>query len=170
MDTDTRTQIILAALAATPAVTEPTTNSKGTVIASADETHRYNVTRKAMDITLMTSPTSSLSRSIDLVDGAFDAARDTSKAFSAVITGVTIEGTSRRAIVALKTRVSEKNPEGAETARTDRTDTAAGALMAREANALVGHRVMVYLEMEVTRNDRNVRIVRHLVDLGVNQD
>lgn len=60
-------------------------------------------------------------------------------------------------------------PDGVEVIRTDRTDTPEGLITARLATGLVGHRVLVYKAHETLKNDQNrrVKILRHLVDLGV---
>lgn len=174
MNDQTRTDIILAALNAVGPVTEPTTNAAGALVASAGETWEFAVEQKAMEIMLMTAPDSRLTRRLGLVSSAHDRDNKTSKAFSGVITDVTIEQPSTRALVSVK---SPSGNKPIETARTDRTDTAFGALMARRAHALIGHRVMVYLEMEefVGRNGDSAgqvvksRTIRHLVDLGPSQ-
>lgn len=59
-------------------------------------------------------------------------------------------------------------PEGTEVIRTDRTDTPEGMIVAKQASALVGHKVIVFKAHEALKNDANrkVKILRHLVDLG----
>lgn len=166
MDTKTRTDLLIAAMNAVGPVSEPTTNSKGTEIASAAETWEFNVEQKAMEIMTMSADGSRLSRSLDVVATAHDKSHQGSKAFSATLKDLSIESSSRRAILTLRGRGADED----EQVRTDRTDTARGALMARTAKALVGHRVMVYIEMEETPQGRKVRILRHLTDLGPDQD
>jgi hypothetical protein len=59
-------------------------------------------------------------------------------------------------------------PEGLEAIRTERTDTVDGLLMAKEATALIGHRVVVYKIQEPIKNGtQKVRVLRQVTDLGV---
>jgi hypothetical protein len=58
-------------------------------------------------------------------------------------------------------------PEGLETIRTQRTDTSDGLLLAKEASSLIGHRVVIFkINEPIGDGKRNVRVVRHLTDLG----
>lgn len=166
LDSKTRTDLLLAAMNAVGTVTEPTTNSKGTVVASVQETWQHLVEQKAMQILTMGSEGSQFARTLDVVATAHNRDYKGSKAFSAVIKGVELEKSSRRLVVTLRANGADED----EFVRTDRTDTGRGAMMAREANALVGHRAMVYIEMEETSAGRKVRILRHLSDLGPNQE
>lgn len=88
--------------------------------------------------------------------------------FVAVLLGVKIEATSTRAVLRLAVEPGANAPEGIESIRTDRTDNRDGARMARRAQGLVGHRVVVFKAMEEMsgRTDRKVRVAAHLVDLG----
>ncbi|WP_114906765.1 hypothetical protein [Ornithinimicrobium murale] len=166
LDSKTRTDLLLAAMNAVGAVAQPTTNSNGAVVASVSETWQHKVEQKAMEILTMGSEGSQFARALDVVATAHDKQIDTSKAFSAVIQSIELHGNSKRVLVTLHAKGADED----ETVRTDRTDTGRGALMAREVNALVGHRVMVYIEMERMSNGNKVRILRHLTDLGPNQE
>lgn len=166
MDSKTRTDLLIAAMNAVGPVSDPTTNSRGTEIASAAETWEFQVEQQAMKIMTMAAEGSRLSRALDVVATAHDRDFKGSKAFSATLKAVDIEPSSKRGILTLRARGAEED----EQVRTDRTDTARGALMVRLAKALEGHRVMVYIEMEETPQGRKVRILRHLTDLGPDQD
>ena len=94
-----------------------------------------------------------------------------SKTFTATIVGGKIETSSTRVVVKLKTRPSERNPEGVEEARTERTDTPAGREMSQRLRALKGHRVAIWVEIEqIPGSDRRVRVVRHVEDLGLDPE
>lgn len=169
LDSKTRNDLLLAAMTAVGPVNEPTTNSNGAVVASVKETWEHLVEQKAMEILTMGAEGSRFSRALDVVATAHDKQIDTSKAFSAVVKGIEFHPKSKRVIVTLRTKRANGAEED-EVVRTDRTDTGRGALMARQVNALVDHRVMVYIEMEKMANGNKVRILRHLTDLGPNQE
>lgn len=118
------------------------------------------VAMAAARITAMLSEGSMISRAIEQVDA--------SVSFPATILGVEIEKSSKRAVLTLRTRPSDRNPDGVEKARTERYDHPLGREMARRARSLTGHRVVVSIERESTSDgQRKVRVVRHLEDLGV---
>lgn len=167
LDSKTRLELMIAAMNAVgPVPAEPTRSSSGAEIASPTEQWEFDVEQKAMEIMTMASQGSRFSRALDVIATAHDRSVSSSKAFSATVKGVEIEERSRRAVLTVRARGAEED----EQVRTDRTDTGRGALMARTAKALVGHRVMVYIEMEETSQGRKVRILRHLTDLGPDQD
>lgn len=166
LDSKTRSDLLLAAITAVGQVTEPTTNSNGAVVASAKETWEHLVEQKAMELLVMGSESSRFSRALDVIATAHDKQIDTSKAFSTVIRDIEFHAKSKRVVVTLRANDADED----EVVRTDRTDTGRGALMARQVKALVGHRVMVYIEMERMTNGNKVRILRHLTDLGPNQE
>ena len=65
------------------------------------------------------------------------------------------------------TKVSEHAPDGTETARTERTDSALGLAMARRLRGLVGHRIAVWVDVQTMSNSANkVRVITHVEDLG----
>ena len=104
-----------------------------------------------------------MSRLIDAVHG--------SKVFTAVITGVAKEHSSTRGLVTLRTRPSQFHPDGVEQARTERTDSPDGLLMARTLRGLTGHRVALWIEEQTTGDGaRKVRIIQHVKDLGRAED
>lgn len=90
---------------------------------------------------------------------------DACKVFDGVIEKVEAETTSTRGLITLATAVSKWSPDGKEQVRTERTDNAAGKLMARTLHDLIGHRVRLWVEV-VTTTKGSARIVRHAKDLG----
>lgn len=90
---------------------------------------------------------------------------DKCKVFDGVVESVEVEEKSTRALITLVTGVSKWSPDGREQVRTDRTDKAAGKLMARQLHDLIGHRVRLWVEV-VTTTKGSARIVRHAKDLG----
>lgn len=59
-------------------------------------------------------------------------------------------------------------PAGYEIVRTDRTDDPEGLMVASEAKALLGHRILVWVILEPWASDANrkTRVLVHLMDLG----
>lgn len=113
-------------------------------------------------IMAMVAPDSAISR---FARGVMNA-----KVFSGTVVGLEKEVSSTRAIVTLRTRPSDHNPDGFEKVRTDRTDSDYGLRMARRARSLVGHRVLVWVEIEtMAKGDRKVRVLRHIEDAGLDQ-
>lgn len=93
-----------------------------------------------------------------------------SKKFVGTVVGVKREKSSTRGVVELftgtKQEIDGMDP-GYERVRTDRTDSASGLMVASEAKSLIGHRVLVYVNVEDMRNStKKVRVLVHLVDLG----
>jgi hypothetical protein len=151
MDHEQRLQIVTAAVAAVGAV-------------GADQAAWHGwVDEMIARLTAMCAETSPAARLIEQIER--------SKTFTATIVGGKIEASSTRVVVKLKTRPSERNPEGIEEARTERTDTPAGKAMSQRLRALKGHRVAIWVEVEpIPGSDRKVRVVRHVEDLGVDRD
>lgn len=93
------------------------------------------------------------------------------KSFIGTVVSVKKEESSTRAIITLNTgtdREFDGIPAGCETVRTDRTDDPDGLIMAKKAQSLKGHKVLVYIELEAMKgSDRKVRVLRHIVDKGV---
>lgn len=142
-------QIVLAAISAAGPVTEGD-QSEWTV----------RVHDMAARIATMCSPSSSVSK---VVNGVAD-----SKVFTATVIGITKESSSTRGLVTLKTRPSKFHEDGVEQARTERTDSAVGKAMARRIRALVGHRVVLWVEVETVGDGASkVRVVRWVEDLGL---
>jgi hypothetical protein len=151
MDYNQRLQIVTAAVAAVGAVGDDQAAWQGRV----DE--------MIARLTAMCAETSPAARLIEQVER--------SKTFTATIVGGKLEASSTRVVVKLKTRPSERNPDGVEEARTERTDTPAGRAMSQRLRALKGHRVAVWVEIEqIAGSDKRVRVVRHVEDLGVDAD
>jgi hypothetical protein len=144
VDTDVKRQVILAAITAAGPI---------------DDTWHERVKDAARRITVMLADDSPVARTIDQI-GA-------STAFTGVITSVTREASSTRAIVTLRTKATPRNLSGEESLRTERTDSPDGLAMARRLRALKGHRVLIWKEVESVRGgDVKVRMVRHVEDLG----
>ena len=94
------------------------------------------------------------------------------KTFVGTVVSVKKEASSTRAIVTLNTgtaRVHDGVVAGCETVRTDRTDDPDGLLMAKKVQSLKGHKVLVYVELEPGKNNdpRRFRVLRHIVDKGL---
>lgn len=160
-DASVRTQVILAAIAAS---------------GERDEAWMSRVISNTRDIALLTSERSDLAK---LVDNLLDPGV---KVFPGTVVGVKREAASTRAVVFLDTGTDHvikgnkrvpinpftKEPveEGIEFVRTDRTDTELGLSLARQVKALKGHRVLVFMKMEEMSNGNKVRTLIGLVDQG----
>ena len=156
-----RTQIVLGAVnAATAKLLALTAQAAGD---TAELTRLPDlealIAQSAAEITAAVDPKSALSRLIDAVHG--------SKVFTAVVTEVVREQSSTRGLVTLRARPSQFHPDGIEQARTERTDSPDGLLMARTLRGLTGHRVALWIEEQTTGNGaRKVRVIQHVKDLG----
>jgi hypothetical protein len=94
---------------------------------------------------------------------------ENSKNFTAIVGPIVKEKSSTRGLVKLKTKPSGHSPEGQETARTDRTDNPEGKAMAKRLQSLLGHRVLLWVEVEEyssSNGSGKVRVIRHVEDLG----
>jgi hypothetical protein len=128
-----------------------------------DEEHPGEWDAKVQDaaarIAVMCSPTSSVSKTVQSVANA--------KVFAAQVVKITKEASSTRGLVTLKTKPSKFHEDGIEQARTERTDTASGLTMARRIRSLVGHRVLLWVEVEsIADGASKVRVIRWVEDLG----
>lgn len=96
------------------------------------------------------------------------------KTFVGHVVGVRKEASSTRGIVTLFTatdRAKDGIPAGCEEARTERTDNAFGLHTARRLRELIGHKVLVWVEVETYGNGAGkVRVVRHVQDLGLSEE
>lgn len=100
------------------------------------------------------------------------------KTFFGTVLSVRREESSTRGVVSLKTRPSKFHPDGIEDARTDRTGSKdapeGGRELAKLLTTLVGHRVQLWVELEVPANaepgSKGFRVIRHVKDLGVDKD
>lgn len=95
-----------------------------------------------------------------------------SKKFVATVLYLGKEAKTNRGFVVLKTKPSDQNPEGIETARTEIIDwdTKSGEAyeFGKYVRSLTGHRVFVYIELQEAKSTgRKVRILQHVEDLGV---
>lgn len=80
------------------------------------------------------------------------------------------EHSSTRGVVTLHTG-TERSDDGNEQIRTERTDNPVGLAMAKQVKDLVGHKVVVWVEVEQTKNGQSkVRVLRHVEDRGVDRD
>ena len=101
-----------------------------------------------------------------------------SKTFFATVLKVAREESSTRGLVTLKTRPSKFHPDGEETARTERTGSKdapeSGRELARLLQTLQGHRVQLWVELEIPDNaepgSKGFRVIRHVKDLGVDKE
>jgi hypothetical protein len=124
---------------------------------------RLRVLENAGSFTAMLAPTSDVSKVIDSVQG--------SKVFPATILAIKKEDSSTRGLATLKTRVSDRNPEGTEQARTERSDSPIGMAMARKLRGLRYHKVLVWVDVQTMSNSTNkVRVISHVEDLGEDPD
>jgi hypothetical protein len=114
----------------------------------------------AAAITAACQPGSQISKVVEQVTN--------SKTFVATIVKVTKENSSTRGVVTLRTTPNEHHPDGIETARTERTDNPIGRSMARRLVKLVGHRALLWVEVEAIANgSRKSRVIRHVEDMGL---
>ncbi|GAB2733899.1 hypothetical protein [Nocardioides pakistanensis] len=153
MDSATRTNITAAAVM-----------SAGPVTAYEDRA-AYNaaVHENAVSIAIMASESGSIGKALTQIENC--------KIFSGTVVSVKKEKSSTRGVITLNTgtdRAREGVPEGCEQVRTERTDNPIGLAMARKMREMIGHRVLVWVEVEEINNGANkVRVLRHAEDLGV---
>lgn len=118
------------------------------------------VAARAVEIVALLSERSSVSQAVAQIEA--------STAFATTIVAVELERLSKRALVTMRSRPTERRPDGIEHARSERYDDPLGRLMAQRLRSLVGHRVTMWIEREAATSspDRKVRVIRHVVDLG----
>ena len=122
------------------------------------------VKANAKRLTGMLSEHSPVAKTIDMIDEA--------KKFPATILYVGKEPKTNRAFVVIKTKPTDDNPDGIETARTEIVDWAGKSGEAYDfakqtRDNLTGHRVFVYIDLQIAKNTgRKVRILQHVEDLG----
>jgi hypothetical protein len=143
------------------------------------DTWKATVTSIALDLLGLADERSDLSKAILTIEGAADETNKRFKRFTGAVLRVEKERSSTRGVVtfvATKPTTQESRdainggnlPMGQEQFRTERTDNPVGRAMARKMRALIGHRVLVYIDVEPTKGGgRGVRTVRHVVDLGL---
>jgi hypothetical protein len=163
-----------AAFAAASAQATKDFDAAFSLFTDASAAYDQNLKASARDIKVMLGERSRIGAQLAALDKALDADNDGGKVFVGTIVGVTKEASSQRAQVTLFTgtdRPVEGVPVGCERVRTDRTDNLDGRAIARAAQLLIGHRVTVYVEIEVIRGGATkVRVARHFEDNGVNPD
>ncbi|MPV51020.1 hypothetical protein GCG21_13595 [Pseudactinotalea sp. HY160] len=128
---------------------------KGTDESDAD--YQTRVKTQAISLRIMTGETSPVSRAVAQIDAC--------KVFTATVVKVVKEKSSTRGKITLKTKPSKWNEDGVEYARTERSDNPDGMAMAKRLNALKGHRVLLWVEVEEFDGGK-VRVIRHVEDLG----
>jgi hypothetical protein len=152
LDAKERNDIILGAVAMTGPVGESQ--------AEWDAKLKSN----AKSLALMLNDNSDVARSIAMLADC--------KNFTGTILGVQKEASSTRGFIAFKTVESKFSPDGIEVARTERTDSndEAKAFASRLRKELIGHRVLVWIEMQETKSGQKVRILQHVQDLGLDPE
>jgi len=141
-------QIVLAAVSATG----PMGNDQNDWMVSIQD--------MAARITAMCTPNSSVAKVIQGVAN--------SKVFTGVVLGIVKEDSSTRGVVTIRGRPSKFHEDGIETARTERTDSPVGLAMAKRIRRLVGHRIVLWVEVEQIRDGSSkTRVIRHVEDLGM---
>lgn len=152
LDTKERNDIILGAVAMTGPVGESQSEWDAKLKANAKS------------LSLMLNDNSDVAKSINMLAEC--------KNFVGIILGVQKEESSTRGFVALKTTPSKFNDEGIESVRTERTDSSeeAKAFASRLRRELVGHRVLVWVEMQETKSGQKVRVLQHVQDLGLDPE
>lgn len=150
-----------------------------TALASYDQdiaAYDQQVKANARDIKVMLGDRSRIVEQLDALDKALDPDNDGGKVFPGTIVSVAKEESSKRAIVTVFTGTDREAkgkdgtvlPAGHEQVRTDRTDNPDGRAIARAAQLLIGHRVLLYVELEAMRSGTGkARVARHFEDLGV---
>ena len=144
LDEATRTQVILAAV-----------GSAGPV---GDDKAEWSakVRAQAVTIAVMLGEQSSVAQ-------ALNAFGRSEKPFPATILGGRKEVSSTRVVVRFNNKDGEQ-----EEIRTDRTDGPEGLAMANIVRGLVGHKVLIWKEIEEYNGGKGkVRVLRHIEDWGV---
>lgn len=88
------------------------------------------------------------------------------KVYTAVVDSIKKETKSTRGLVTLKVKPSTYAKDGVEQIRTERTDRPDGLAMAKRIKGLVGHKVLIFKEIEVMANGNKSAVIRHVRDLG----
>lgn len=88
------------------------------------------------------------------------------KVYSAVVDAIQKEKKSTRGLVTLKVKPSTYAKDGIEQVRTERTDRPDGLAMAKKIKGLIGHKVVIFKEIEVMANGNKSAVIRHVKDLG----
>lgn len=178
-------QIILAALSAAGPIIPLTKEEKsarknGEAVRDPQTEWDQNVKAIARNIKTMLRPDSEINKQLKALDKCFDPDSSDGKSFMGTIMrskkepGYNGKAPSQRALVTLFTDTQREQkglPMGFENVRTDRTDNPNGLAIAQLAASLVGHKVIVYIEMEpIKGRDQKARVGIHFEDLGVDPD
>lgn len=125
-----------------------------------DEEYREEVVRKGKEIIMDLDENSDLYRKLNLLVEC--------KKFVGTLLVAEVEQRSTRGFIGLATKGGSKfNQEGVDTLRTDRTDASREAQeLIEAAQGMIGHRVLVYMTYEETKNGDKVRVLLALKDLG----
>ena len=191
MTTSTNEQIILAALTATgPKPIFPTRTRSQNPEEQARFDQEFNAAvaqfevdntaydqalkANAREIKVMLSDRSAITAQLAQLDKAIGDSSD-GKVFVGTVVNVAKEESSKRGVIFIHTGTEREAKfkdqvlaPGQELVRTDRTDNPDGSAIARLGQRLIGHRVVLYVELEPTRNGQSkVRVVRHLEDKGI---
>lgn len=149
LDTATRNNIILGAVSMAGPVGDSSSEWDARVIANAKR------------LTTMLSDGSNVSKTIQTLDEA--------KKFVGTLVYVGKEQTSKRGFVVVKTG-TDRDEHGLETVRTEIVEgnESVKAFAKDLRENLVGHRVLLYVEMQTGKTpDKKFRILQHVDDLGV---
>ncbi|WP_277212289.1 hypothetical protein [Isoptericola croceus] len=87
------------------------------------------------------------------------------KVFTGTVVSIVKEQSSTRGLITLHTG-TERSDDGTESVRTERTDNPVGLAMAKQVRSLVGHKVVVWIEVETMKNGNKSRVLRHIEDRG----
>lgn len=146
MDDAVRTQIIVAAV-----------NAVGP---AGDDSAKWmnRVADMAAEITAMTDERSTVSKRVNGIAGAV--------VYTAVVLGGKKEESSNRFVIRLQAKPGDA--DSIEEIRTERIENG-GLEMAAKAKALVGHRVVIYKDMQPIKSQpgKSTRVLAHMVDLGL---
>lgn len=107
-----------------------------------------------------------IARIPQVVLGARDKSDETSKCFTGTLVGLKREETSNRVVLKLRTRTSDRNPEGIDYVRTEPLWSPAGADIAQRLKGVKGHRLLIYVDMQRMKDGNRVRVLSAFVDLG----
>ena len=121
------------------------------------------IAQAAVDIAVLTNSNSPVAKRLAMLN--------TCKKFVATIQGVRKEASSTRGIVVVKAKPGPRTPDGIEMARTERTDSnPETAAFANHLRTLVGHRVLMWIEMQdMSDGSGKVRVLQHVEDLGLDE-
>lgn len=186
-DTATRTSLIAAAASAvgpkqafTKTIIRKRNDEEVQVEVIDEAAWAAEVTQTATTLLDLVGEKGQFAMVLDAIEGAADKTNEKYKAFTGVVEKVKREQSTTRGVVYLSGTgtqhlgkdpfTDEDLPMGWEVVRTDRTDNSAGFAMAKRIqDTLVGHKVLLYIEIETYNRGagtKKSRVLRHIVDLG----